>query len=169
MVARLKAAIVAGNELEALLDEMSALAQPRAMAHAFLGGVIDLFTPQVAAVYAPATDGTYSVIASHGLSTVEAGMKVMPGQPLFLEVVTGLQAILIAPVDLAQGFVAGIGGARTEALLAAPLEVDGICYGIVIVGRKEFSEFDLELLAELADEAAPGLAVAELVDRIRCR
>jgi hypothetical protein len=87
---------------------------------------------------------------------------------LFLQLSTGLEAVLIAPVDLAQGLVAGIGGARTEALMAAPLEVDGACQAIVIVGRQEFTEFDLDLLAEQAEEAAPGLAVAHMLERLRC-
>lgn len=167
-VGRLMAAIVAGRELEALVAELPVLTQPRAMAHAFLGEVVDLFQPQVAAVYAQGSDGNYSVIAGHGLSNVEAGMRVPPNQALFMEIASGLEAVLIAPVDLAQGLVAGIGGARTEALIAAPLEVTGTCHAIVIVGRQDFTEFDLELLTEMAEEAAPGLAVAQLVERIRC-
>jgi hypothetical protein len=168
VVVRLKSAIHAGKDFERLLIELPVLAQPRAMAHAFLAEVVALFGPQVAAVYASGLDGSYSVIAAHGLSTVEAGMRVLPSQPLFLEIAQGLEAVLISPLDLAQGLVAGIGGARTEALMAAPLEVDGACHAIAIVGRQQFSEFDLDLLSELAEEAAPGLAVAQMLDRLRC-
>jgi hypothetical protein len=166
-ITRLKQAIASARDLERLLAELPVLGQPRAMAHAFLGEVVEMFAPQVAAVYAPGADGNYGVIAAHGLSSVEAGMKVQPSQPLFMEIMTGCEAVLIAPVDLAQGLVAGIGGARTEALLACPLEVSGICHAIVIVGRQDFSEFDLDLLSELAEEAAPGLAVAQLLERLR--
>lgn len=166
-VTRLKAAIRSARDLERLLAELPVLGQPRAMAHAFLGEVVEMFSPQVAAVFAPGADGNYGVIAAHGLSSVEAGMKVPPSQALFMEIMTACEAVLIAPVDLAQGLVAGIGGARTEALMACPLEVSGICHAIVIVGRQDFSEFDLDLLSELAEEAAPGLAVAQLLERLR--
>lgn len=167
MIARLRQATDAARELEALVHELPVLAQPRAMAHAFLGEVVEMFAPQVAAVFAPSFDGSYGVIAAHGLSSVEVGMKVSSDQPLFLEIAQTLQAVLIAPVDLAQGLVAGIGGARTEALIAAPMAVGRICHAIVIVGRQDFTEFDLDLLAEQADEAAPGLALAQMIDRIR--
>jgi GAF domain-containing protein len=167
MMARLKNAIASARELEALVHELPVLAQPRAMGHAFLGEVVEMFGPQVAAVFAPSVDGAFGVIAAHGLSSVEVGLKVPPDQPLFLEIAQTLEAVLISPVDLAQGLVAGIGGARTEALMAAPLAVGGTCHAIVVVGRHDFTEFDLELLAEQAEEAAPGLAVAQMIDRLR--
>ncbi|MFN2641159.1 MAG: hypothetical protein ABR548_04585 [Actinomycetota bacterium] len=168
MMARLRDALTAGRDLEKLLADLPVLAKPRVMAHAFLAEVVEMFGPQVAAVFAPGLDGSFSVIAAHGLSSVEAGMRVPASQPLFMQLATGLEAVLIAPVDLAQGLVAGIGGARTEALMAAPLEVDGSCQAIIIVGRQELSEFDLDLLAEQAEEAAPGLAVAHMFERLRC-
>jgi len=167
MVRRLKTAIEAVRDLESLVGELPVLAQPRAMAHAFLAEVVEMFSPQIAAVFASLPDGSYGVIAAHGLSNVEAGMRVPADQELFLEMSRTLEAVLVAPVDLAQGLVAGIGGARTEALMAAPLAVNGVCHAIVIVGRQDFTEFDLDLLSEQADEAAPGLAVAQMIDRIR--
>ena len=169
MARRLRLALGGLQELDALIEELPPLARPRAMAHAFLGEVVELFQPEVAAIYVLANDGTYHAAASHGLSAVESGMKVSPEQPLFLEIASGQEAVLIAPVDLAQGLVAGIGGARTEALLAAPVAVAGACFGVIVVGRKDFSEFDLDVLAELAEEAGPGLAVAQMVERLRSR
>ena len=167
MLRRLKNAIDSMRDLDELVSELPVLAQPRAMAHAFLAEVVEMFSPQVAAVYAALPDGSYGVIAAHGLSNVEAGMRVPPDQELFMDMSRTLEAVLIAPVDLAQGLVAGIGGARTEALMAAPLAVNSVCHAIVIVGRQDFTEFDLDLLSQQADEAAPGLAVAQMIDRIR--
>jgi hypothetical protein len=167
MVLRLRIAIDSARELETLVHELPVLAQPRAMAHAFLGEVVEMFAPQVAAVYATLPDGSYGVIAAHGLSNVEAGMRVPADQELFMEMARTLEAVLVAPVDLAQGLVAGIGGARTEALMAAPLAVGDVCHAIVVVGRQDFSEYDLDLLSEQADEAAPGLALAQMIDHIR--
>lgn len=169
MTRRLREALAGGRGLEALLDDLPVLTEARAMGHAFLAEVIEMFRPETAALYTTASDGSFRVLAAHGLSSGELSLRVPPDQPLFLEVTTGLEAMLIAPLDLARGLVAGIGGTRTDALIAAPLEVEGICYGLVIVGRADFSEFDLEVLAEAAAEAAPGLAVAQVVERLRSR
>jgi hypothetical protein len=95
-------------------------------------------------------------------------MKVSPDQPLFRQMVARGEAVLIVPVDLAQGLVAGIGGARTDALVAAPvLDADGRCLAIAVAGRADFSEVDLDRLWARANEAAPGFAVSEHVQRTR--
>jgi hypothetical protein len=159
----------AGRQLETLLDEMPALGNARSIAHAFLEEVIDLLTPDVAAVYVPRSDGMYGVLAGHGLTKTEYGMKVPADQSLFIEVSNGLHGVLVAPVDLAQGLVAGIGGARTEALIAAPLAVGDQCFAIMIVGRDDFSEVDLQRATDLASDAAPGIALAQLIERLGSR
>jgi GAF domain-containing protein len=166
---QIRRALTVLQDLDILIDKVPPLARPRAMAHAFLGEVVDLFHPEIAAVYVLANDGTFQVAASHGLSPVEAGMRVPPEQLLFMEITSSLEAVLIAPVDLAQGLVSGIGGARTEAIMAAPITVDGACHGVIIVGRKDFSSEDLDALADLANEAGPGLAVAQTIERLRSR
>lgn len=169
MTRRLREALAGGRGLESLLDELPVLTEARAMGHAFLAEVVEMFRPETAALYTAASDGSFRVLAAHGLSSAELSLRVPPDQPLFLEVTNGLEAMLIAPLDLARGLVAGIGGTSTDAMIAAPLEVEGICYGLVIVGRPDFTEFDLEVLAEAAAEAAPGLAVAQVVERLRSR
>ncbi len=108
-------------------------------------------------------------IAHRGLSRVESGMIVLETQPLFSDVLMTREGILIQPVDLAQGLVAGIGGARTEALMAAPAVVGGECVAIVVIGGDRFTETDLDRLSDLAAEAAPGLAVAHSLQRLRNR
>lgn len=166
---RLLIAQSAGRELEGLLTEIPVLAEGRAVAHTFLREIVELLGPQIAAVYTPTNDGTWTVLAPHGLSQVETEIRVSPEQPLFKEVITSRTGVYIAPVDLAQGLVAGIGGARTETLMAAPLEATGICVGVVIVGGFAFTEGDLDRLCDLASEAAPGLAFAQMVERLRAR
>jgi hypothetical protein len=169
LVDQIRRALGGLQDLDVLIDKVPPLARPRAMAHAFLGEVVEQFRPETAAVYVLGTDGTFQVCASHGLSAVEAGMKVPAEQLLFMEITSSLEAVLIAPVDLAQGLVSGIGGARTEAIMAAPVTVDGACHGVVVVGRNDFSSDDLDALADLANEAGPGLAVAQTIDRLRSR
>ncbi|HVL91455.1 MAG TPA: hypothetical protein VM841_14600 [Actinomycetota bacterium] len=88
---------------------------------------------------------------------------------MFTDVASRMEAVLVAPVDLVRGLVSGIGGTTTEALMVAPLDVDGRCAGIMIAGRSRFGDEDLERLWHLAEEAAPGFAAARLIERIRRR
>jgi hypothetical protein len=120
-------------------------------------------------VYALGTDGTYRVMAGHNLTNAECEVHVPANQALFVEISTGLQGVLIAPLDLAQGLVAGIGGARTEAMIAAPLVSGNTCHGIVVLGRKDFKDQDLDRLSDLAGDAAPSFALAHLIERLRTR
>jgi transcriptional regulator with GAF, ATPase, and Fis domain len=138
------------------------------MTEALMSEVVQSFAPETAALMLRRVEG-FTTYASAGLSHTEKGMVVPDDHPLFAQLISSMEPVLISPVDLAQGLVAGIGGARTEALMAAPLEVDGRCIAIIIVGRRAFTPDDLESLDELAHEAAPGLAVAQLLDRLRNR
>jgi len=166
---RVKSMLEAGKQLESMLDELPALGQPRMIAHTFLEDLVDLFSPETAGIYSLDTDGTYRVLAGHGLTNAETSMKVSANQTLFVEISTALQGVLIAPLDLAQGLVAGIGGARTDALIAAPLVSGDTCHAIVVLGRKDFENFELDRLSELAAEAAPSFALAQLIERLRAR
>jgi hypothetical protein len=87
--------------------------------------------------------------------------------PLLGEIVGTLQAMLVAPVSRAREKVAGLAGARAEAFVAAPVAVNGRCVAIITAGRKHFSNDDLLRLEDLAREAAPGLAVAAALERLR--
>lgn len=169
MTRRLGTAVMACKELDSLLADVPLLAQPRAVAHAFLNEVVELFGPQTAAVYIQRPEGSWGVLAPHGLSKIEADIRVAPDHVLFREVATGLNGIYIAPVDLAGGLVAGIGGARTETLMVAPLVAGGACCGIVVAGGPRFTEIDLEHLCDIANDAAAGLAFAQTVERLRAK
>jgi hypothetical protein len=168
VVRRLRLAASAAREIDALLDEMPFLADAHAMAEAFLGEVAETFGPQTAAVLLPRPDGFHAV-ACLGLSPVEMRMVVPETQPLFRDILATGEGILVQPVDLAQGLVGGIGGARTEALMTAPAFLDGSCVAMIVVGSHQFDERDLDTLSGLAAEAAPGLAVADLLGRLRER
>jgi hypothetical protein len=156
------------KDLEALLTELPFLDDLRSMAAALVSEVEALFEPQTVAVFAPGEDG-YQPIAYSGLSRVEAGMVVPPTQPLFSDVISTKDGILIQPVDLAQGLVAGIGGARTEAMMASPAVLDDEVVAVIVVGSEHFEETDLDRLSEMAAEAAPGLAVALRLNELRAR
>lgn len=156
------------KDLESLLEELPFLEDLRSMAAALVSEVEALFEPQTVAVFTPAEDG-YQPIAYSGLSRVEAGMVVPPTQPLFSDVISTKDGILIQPVDLAQGLVAGIGGARTEAMMASPAVLDDEVVAVIVVGSEHFEETDLDRLSEMAAEAAPGLAVALRLNELRLR
>ena len=166
LLRKLRKASIQIAEIEELLDELPVLHDLRTMADALAGEMETQFGAPVASVFVRGEDG-YRPVAHRGLSRVEAGMVVPDTQPLFSDVLATREGILIQPVDLAQGLVAGIGGARTEAMMAAPALLGDVCVAIVVVGGDRFDEGDLDRLADLAAEAAPGLAVAQALQRLR--
>jgi len=166
LVRRLRRAAANLRDVEGLVEELPVLDDLRTLADALIGEIDAQFTAPVASVFTRGQDG-YQAIAHRGLSRVEAGMVVADTQPLFSDVLRTGEGILIQPVDLAQGLVAGIGGARTEALMAAPALLNDECVAIVLVGGDRFDEADLDRLSDLAGEAAPGLAVAHSLQRLR--
>ena len=165
LVRRLRSAATWAREIEALLEELPVLQDLWTLADALVAEVETQFAAQIVSVFTRGEDG-YHAVAQRGLSRVEAGMVVPETQPLFSDVISTQEGILIQPVDLAQGLVSGIGGARTEAMMAAPIIVEGQCIAVVVVGGDRFAESDLDRLSDLANEAAPGLAVARLLQRL---
>lgn len=163
---RLELTEAAIHQLEQLLQELPALADLGAIARAFVAEVVERFSPQVVNLCLPAEGGTFESLAHHGLSPNEARLPFPPSHPLYAEVVNELRAVLVSPVDMIQGLVAGIGGAHTEALMIAPLAADGICHGVIVAGAPALTRDDLDSLVGLAAEAAPGLAVARLLERL---
>lgn len=168
LVGRLKSAAAHAREIEDLIEQMPFLADLRAMADGLIGEIDRQFVCAITSVSVRRDDG-YEVVAHRGLSRVEAGMIIPVTQSLFSDVLKTHEGVLIQPVDLAQGLVAGIGGARTEAMMVAPALVNGEVAAMVVVGGERFTESDLDRLTDLAAEGAPGLAVAELLDRLRSR
>ena len=145
---------------------MPFLADLHAMAEGLVSEVDRQFVCAIASV-SVLRDRGYEVVAHRGLSKVEAGMVIPETQSLFSDVIKTREGVLIQPVDLAQGLVAGIGGARTEAMMVAPALVNDECVAVVVIGGDKFEELDLDRLAELTAEAAPGIAVAQLLEQLR--
>jgi hypothetical protein len=170
IVSRLSVAVWAARDLEQLLDEMPVLAEPRTIARTFLQSVVELFGPETAAVYLVQPDGDFKIVAPHGLSQHEVEMRVPASQSLFADMLSSGHGVFVSPVDLAQGLVAGIPGARTETLMASPLDAGGRCIGFIVIGGDgQLAEPHLTQLCEVAAEAAPGLAFATLIERLRAR
>lgn len=167
MLRRVRTALEGARDLAALVEEIPALTRPGAMASALVREAVELLGAETAVLYACGATGPYEVAASHGLSPVEQSMAVPAEQPLFTDVANRLEAVLVAPVDLVRGLVAGVAGTNVDALMLAPLEVDGTCVGILVAGRSHFTDDDLERLWLLAEEAAPGFAAARLIERLR--
>jgi transcriptional regulator with GAF, ATPase, and Fis domain len=163
---RLRAAFDSLSAVEAAIAELPVLTDLQGLTEALMGEVVDLLTPQTAAIYLPSPDG-FRVWASHGFSNVEKTMAVQTHQPLFADLLVRHEAVLIEPLDLAQQLAAGIGGARTNAFIASPIEVNRKCVGVLVAGRDHFENEDLDHLEALAEEAAMGLGVALGLDRLR--
>lgn len=163
---RIRAALEGARDLESLVGDMPALADPNATAAAIVREVVDLLGPQTVTLYGR-SDSVWEIAAAHGISRAEESLAVPANQPLFADVASRLEAVLVTPVDLVRGFVGGIAGTGVESLMIAPLEVDGTCIGILVAGRAAFVEEDLERIWMLAEEAAPGFAAARTLQRLR--
>lgn len=163
---KLRAAAEAVDNIELAIAELPVLTDLRELTEGLLGAVVELLEPQTAGIYLPSPDG-FRVWASHGFANVERTMAVQAHQPLFADILVRHEAVLIEPLDLAHSLVAGVGGARTNGLLASPIEAKGSCIAVIVVGREHFENDDLDRLESLAQEAAMGLAVALGLDRLR--
>ena len=167
-IQRLRSGATAARDIERLIEELPQVADVLAMAQAFLSEAVTAFSPQIASVYWH-EPGSFRIVASHGLSRVEQGLIVQDAHPLFAQVLLSSDPVLIAPVDLARGLVAGVAGARTEALMVGPVHVDGECIAALVMGRNDFSDEDLDRMDILAREAGPGLALASALQSLRAK
>jgi transcriptional regulator with GAF, ATPase, and Fis domain len=144
---------------------MPFLAKLGLMADGLAADLQTQFSAEIASVYLQRDNG-FQVVAHRGLSQAEAGIVVAETQPIFSDVMMNGEGILVQPVKLAAPLVAGIGGARTEALMVVPAAVENQLIAMLVVGGFRFDENDLNRLGDLATEAAPGIAVARLLERL---
>ncbi|MHB8511920.1 MAG: hypothetical protein ACYDCC_07020 [Actinomycetota bacterium] len=163
MLRRVRNALDGARELTALIEDIPALMHPEEIAIGLVRETVDLLGAESAALLVP----SWSVAASSGLTPAERAIKIPSDQALLADVSSRLEAVLVAPVDLVRGLVVGIPGTSCEALMLAPLEVEGTCHGILLAGRESFTDEALERLWLLAEEAAPGVAAASLIARLR--
>lgn len=168
VTARLRAAYESVGNVEQAMDDLPVLGDLAQLTQALLKEVLDLLWPQTAAIYLPGPDG-FRVWASHGFSQVEKTMAVQTHQPLFVDLLVRHESVLIEPLDMAQQLAAGVGGARTKAFLATPIEIDKRCVGVIVAGREHFENEELDRVAALANEAALGLGLALGLDRLRTK
>jgi transcriptional regulator with GAF, ATPase, and Fis domain len=164
----LRAAAHGAHAIEALLEEFPIVIDEQTMTNALLREVVEMLSPSTAAVYVRDGD-MFAISASFGLSRAERTMRAKPDHPLFAELTIHQEALLIAPIDLAQGLVAGIAGTHTNALLAAPICTEGEVIAFLVLGRTDYSEADLDVCDQIAREAGPGLAVARLLSTLATR
>ena len=164
---RLARVLAATSELERLTDEVPLLKDLPALATAVVREAVSQLEADTVGLWRPGGGG-WQVEAHHGLTRHEASWTVPFDQPLFAEVHATGGALLLDPVDAVQAAVVGIGGAHTESFMAASIAAGPGRYGILAVGRdRQLVEEDLDILGELALEMAPGLAVAEQLERLQ--
>lgn len=165
---RLREAARAAHLIAEVLEQLPMLRDVHGLTQALIGEIADRFSPKTAAIYV--RRGTSFVpVAGLALSPAEMKLAVPETHALVTEISSEGEAILIAPVDLARGIVTGIAGARTEALLAAPIAIDGVCSAFLVVGRDDFDDSDLDACELLAREAAAGLTIASALDALVSR
>ena len=158
--------VAAGAELEKLLVDMPILGSIRSLGTVIVAEVHAELEADTTAYWQRFDDG-FRVLASQGLTKVEQHLVVALDQPLLGEIHATGGGLLIDPVDTVQAAVAGIGGAHTESFMAAAIAVGEGRYGILAVGRnRPLVPDDLDRLIAIATEAAPGIALAQLLRRV---
>ncbi|MGH9195383.1 MAG: hypothetical protein ACRD1T_06555 [Acidimicrobiia bacterium] len=149
----------AAAALESLLKQMPGLEDPAVIGNAIVAEVVETLSPEIVALYAASANSTYVLLASYGLTKTEERMIVPADHPFFREIASLRQAVMVSPVDLVQGLVAGIAGARTEAFMAAPFIDGGKCIAILVVGG-DFETKHLDRLVPITRDGTEGLALS---------
>lgn len=164
---RLVRVLAATSELERLIDEVPLLADLPALAAVVVDDLATRLRADTVGLWRYGDRG-WTATAQRGLTRHEATWVVPDDQPMFAEVHRTGGSLLIDPVEPVQAAIAGIGGAHTESFMATSIAVGPGRYGILAVGRDDpLTADDLDTLAEVALEVAPGLAVAEQIERLR--
>lgn len=156
---RLRALVAALEDLEEMVGQIPALLNPADLAEALREEVEDAAEADIVAIWWPVGDA-FRVLAHEGLTRAEATMRVPNTHPWFSHLVSTNEGMLIEPVDLVQGYVAGVAGARTNALMGVTLHTYGRIVGLITAGAKTFGPRHLERTMALAADAAPAFALA---------
>jgi hypothetical protein len=158
---RLERGIDAARELRHLLEALPMLGSRVLLAQRVADDLAERTAADTVGLWVPQGKG-WGVLAQVGFTSYETKMVVSDDQPLFREISRTAGGILIDPVHQVQSAVAGIGGAHTSSFMAAGVAMDGYGGGILTVGRtRSLTQDDLDVLLDVADELAPGLAIAE--------
>lgn len=165
MTRRVETALRAGNEIGTILGMLPGLETPVATAEALLSELQESIDLTTVAIYGRDGD-VFEVLAGAGITPVERASTVTAEHGLFKEVIGG-SGVLIDPVDLARGLVAGVAGATASVLMAAPLWNEDRCHGVVVVGGEGLGDASLRQLCSIAERAAPSLALAQLIGGLR--
>jgi hypothetical protein len=163
---RMTAALEAGGQLERLVTDVPLLRSLRGLARAVVAEAAEALEADTVGFW-QRTDEGFRVIAAIGLTTLERKRLVELDQPMLAEVDETGGGLLIDPVETAQAAVAGIGGAHTDSFMVASIAAGPERFGLIAVGRNEpLTPADLDRLIDLASEAAPGVGVAQLLERL---
>jgi hypothetical protein len=163
---RMTAALEAGGQLERLVTDVPLLRSLRGLARAVVAEAAEALEADTVGFWQRMDEG-FRVITAIGLTTLERKRLVELDQPMLAEVDETGGGLLIDPVEAAQAAVAGIGGAHTDSFMVASIAAGPERFGLIAVGRNEpLTPADLDRLIDLASEAAPGVGVAQLLERL---
>ena len=163
---RLLHGVDAARGLRVLLEELPALGSRLVLAQLVVDDVAARFDADTVGLWALDIGG-WTLLAQVGFTNSQKQQVLANDQPLFRTLRDTAGGILIDPVDQVQATVAGVGGAHTTSFMAAALATKGRVGGILAVGRAtSLRQDDLDVLLGLADELAPGLALAEELERL---
>jgi hypothetical protein len=163
---RLLHGVDAARRLRALLEELPALGSRVVLAQLVVDDVAARFDAQTVGLWALQADG-WTLLAQVGFTKLQTQQVVPDDQPLFREIQDTGGGILIDPVDQVRAAVAGVGGAHTASFMAAAVTTEGRVEGMLAVGRAtSLRQGELDVLLDVADELAPGLAIAGELERL---
>lgn len=163
---RLAGFVPAAEEIERLVTEIPLVRSLPALLRAIARSVADELGADTVALWRADRHG-WSAAAHVGLTALEAKTLVAFDQPMLREVDASGGAMLMDPIERVQAAVAGIGGAHTRSFMAASIAAGAARHGVITAGREApFVVADLDHLADLASEAALGVAVAEHLQRV---
>jgi hypothetical protein len=163
---RLVRGVDAARDLCDLLEGLPVLGSRALLARRVADDVAERLAADTVGLWVPQAKG-WVVLAQVGFTSAQTTMVVPDDQPLFSEITRTAGGILIDPVHQVQSAVTGIGGAHTSSFMAAAVAMAGRATGILAAGRSgSFGQDDLDLLLGVADELAPGLAIAEEFERL---
>jgi hypothetical protein len=163
---RLTAALATGSELEQLVTDVPMIRSMRGLARAVVAEARDVLEADTVGFWQRTDDG-FRAVASIGLTAVATRRLVELDQPMMAEVDGSGGGLLIDPVEYAQAAVTGIGGAHTASFMVASIAAGSERFGLISVGRDDpLTPDDLDRLIDLAAEAAPGVGVAQLLERL---
>lgn len=164
----LERALADADNLQAILDDDPVLLSRAAVAERLLHTAEHLVGSGGIVVWAPDGQDGYEALASLGVPAAVLTRGPRADLP-FLAAVAANGGTPVFRNDLSQEDYEGLAGLRGDSAIAVPLSAAGELLGIVVLSTEGLTQEDMMVLADLASEHAPGLALATHFEILEAR